>query len=112
MAFRWQADDGQFLVVFGSSLPHYLKKTRQSWTLSGKTFWIRACYAPDHVCVKLFLQMRKLHTLNKKDKIFLVLATMTLLTLVPITIHRMNSNDKGFADFTFGIILLLNMGMY
>ena len=26
MAFRWQADDGPLLVVFGSSVSHYLKK--------------------------------------------------------------------------------------
>ena len=34
MAFRWRADDGPLLVVFGSSLspsPHQLKKC-QSWT--------------------------------------------------------------------------------
>ena len=54
MAFRWQADDGPLLVLFGSSLPSYppppppQKKTttknnpRQSWTPSSKIFWIRA----------------------------------------------------------------------
>ena len=31
MAFRWRADDGPLLVLFGSSFP-----------LSKKTFWIRA----------------------------------------------------------------------
>ena len=45
--FKWRFAGGpmmaHFLVVFGSSLPHYLKKKRcQSWTPSGKTFWIRA----------------------------------------------------------------------
>ena len=45
MAFRWLADDGSYLVVFGP-LAHYLKKPPKkrcwSWTPSGKTFWIRA----------------------------------------------------------------------
>ena len=27
MAFRWRVDDGPLLVAFGSSLPHYRKKT-------------------------------------------------------------------------------------
>ena len=27
MAFHWRADDGPLLVVFGSSHPHFLKKT-------------------------------------------------------------------------------------
>ena len=27
LSFRWRADDGPLLVVFGSSLPHNLKKT-------------------------------------------------------------------------------------
>ena len=44
MAFRWQADDGLLIVVFGSFLPSLAKKTRsQSWTPSDKTFWIPAC---------------------------------------------------------------------
>ena len=47
MAFRWRADDGPFIVVFGSFLPSSTKKQnkkkRQSWTPSDKTFWIRAC---------------------------------------------------------------------
>ena len=43
MAFCWWADDGPLLVVYRSSLPHYLeKKCCQSWTPSGKNFWIRA----------------------------------------------------------------------
>ena len=37
MVFRWRVDDGLLLVVFGSSLPHYLKKRCKT----GKTFWIR-----------------------------------------------------------------------
>ena len=61
MAFRWLANDGQLLVGFGSSPPPQKKKKNrkqiknkikkqkrktkrcQSWTPSGKTFWIRAC---------------------------------------------------------------------
>ena len=39
MAFRWRADDGLLSVLFGFSFP-FIKKDR---TLSGKTFWIRAC---------------------------------------------------------------------
>ena len=41
MAFRWWADDGPLLVVFGSP---YLKKTKhcQSWLPSEKTYWICA----------------------------------------------------------------------
>ena len=34
MAFRWRADDGPLLVLFGSSLP----SSCQNWTPSGKTF--------------------------------------------------------------------------
>ena len=43
MAFRWWANDGPLLVVFGSSLPSSLKKKHQSWTPCGKIFWIRTC---------------------------------------------------------------------
>ena len=33
MAFRWRADDCPFIAVFGSSIPHQLKKKRyQIWT--------------------------------------------------------------------------------
>ena len=35
MAFRWRADDGPLLVVFGSSLPSSTKKPL-SWTPSDK----------------------------------------------------------------------------
>ena len=63
MAFRWRADDDPLLVILGSSLPSSTppppqkkkkkkkkkkaknkqnQKTRQSWTPSDKTFWIRA----------------------------------------------------------------------
>ena len=55
VAFRWRADDSPFIVVLGSSLPpsnktknkkkkkKKKKKRCHSWTLSDKTFWIRAC---------------------------------------------------------------------
>ena len=51
MAFRWRAVDGPLIVVFGSFLSSSLiklkkqqqKKRCQSWTSSGKTFWICAC---------------------------------------------------------------------
>ena len=43
LKFRWQADDGPFIVVFGSSIPSSTKKIHQIWTPSDKTFWIRAC---------------------------------------------------------------------
>ena len=43
MAFRWRADDGPLLVVFGSFLlSSTIKTKRQSWTPSDKSFWIRA----------------------------------------------------------------------
>ena len=46
-AFRWWADDGTLLVVFGSSLPlssHQLKQPKLSeLDPSEKNFWIRAC---------------------------------------------------------------------
>ena len=35
MVFRWQADDGHFIAVFGSSSPHQLKQNKR------KRFWIR-----------------------------------------------------------------------
>ena len=46
MAFRWRADDGPLIVVFGSSLPSSSttkKKRCQSRTPSDKILWIRAC---------------------------------------------------------------------
>ena len=43
MAFRWRADDGPLIVIFGSSLQSPTKKSCQSWTPSGKTFWICTC---------------------------------------------------------------------
>ena len=49
MAFRWRANDGPLLVLFRFSLHSYKeekkkrkKKRCQSWTPSGKIFWIRA----------------------------------------------------------------------
>ena len=38
MAFRWRADDGPLIVLFGSSL-----SLSKKWTPSEKTFWVRAC---------------------------------------------------------------------
>ena len=46
MAFRWWADDGPLLVVFGSSIPSSTKKKTLSilsWAPSDITFWICAC---------------------------------------------------------------------
>ena len=48
MAFRWRANDGTLIVVFGSSFPSWTenkrtKKTRQSWTPPDNTLWILAC---------------------------------------------------------------------
>ena len=43
MVFRWQANDGPLVVVFGSSLPSSTKNNCQSWTPFDKTFWICAC---------------------------------------------------------------------
>ena len=39
------ADVDQFIVVFGSLIPHQLKNTKsfRSWTPSDKIFWIRTC---------------------------------------------------------------------
>ena len=42
-AFRWRADDGPFIVIFGSSIPSSTKKNRYQRTPSDKTSWIRAC---------------------------------------------------------------------
>ena len=45
MAFRWRADDGPFIVVFGYSIPSSTKNKKHSqlWTASDKTLWICAC---------------------------------------------------------------------
>ena len=33
MVFRWQADDGPFIAVFGSTIPHQLRKNKYPiWT--------------------------------------------------------------------------------
>ena len=41
--FRWRADDGPFIVIFGSSIPSSTGKKRyQNVDPSDKTFWIRA----------------------------------------------------------------------
>ena len=44
MVFRWWADDGPFIAVFGSSILSSTKKNPkkhyQIWTPSDKTFWI------------------------------------------------------------------------
>ena len=45
MAFRWLADDGPLLVVFGFSLPSATKKICQSLDPSDKTVWL----CPRHV---------------------------------------------------------------
>ena len=44
LEFRWRADVGPHIVVFGSSLLSTTKKTKKTLKLdpSGKTFWIRA----------------------------------------------------------------------
>ena len=42
MAFRWRAEDGQLIVILGSTLPSSTKK-HVSWIPSDKTFCIRAC---------------------------------------------------------------------
>ena len=47
LTFRWRADDGPLLVLFGSSL--ISSKRCQSWTPSGKTFWISPCPAESFV---------------------------------------------------------------
>ena len=45
MAFRWRANDGPLLVLIGSSLPlsPHKKNHCQSWTSSGKSFFIPPC---------------------------------------------------------------------
>ena len=40
MAFRWLADDGPLLEVFGFSLPSATKKICQSLDPSDKTVWL------------------------------------------------------------------------
>ena len=40
MAFRWRSDGGPFIAVFGSPIPHQLKRDQRP--PSDKTFWIRA----------------------------------------------------------------------
>ena len=44
MVFRWQADDGPFIAVFGPSIPSSTKKKKryQLWTPCDKTFLICA----------------------------------------------------------------------
>ena len=46
---KWRFADGQFIVIFGSSIPTSTKKNKNKkktryrfWTPSDKTFWIRA----------------------------------------------------------------------
>ena len=56
--------------------------------------------------------MRKPKTFAVKDRVFLVLAGITLLALLVITIQRLVTFDSGTADFTFGFILLLNTCKY
>ena len=43
MAFRWLADDGRLLVVFGSSLPHFLKKN---------VVRVGSAHTNDHTCAR------------------------------------------------------------
>ena len=44
MVFRWRADDGQLIMVLGSSHPSSIKKIPcQSWIHSDKTFCTWAC---------------------------------------------------------------------
>ena len=51
MVFRWRADDGPLIAVFGSFLPSSAKNEKrrkktiicQNLTPSGKPFWIRTC---------------------------------------------------------------------
>ena len=38
MAFRWRADDGPFIAVFGSSIPSSTENNYLIWTPSDKTF--------------------------------------------------------------------------
>ena len=40
MAFRWWADDGPLLVVFGSTLPASTKKSFRVYPPLAKLFWI------------------------------------------------------------------------
>ena len=58
MAFHWWADDGPFIVIFGSSITSSTKKIikknkkkrYQIWTPSDITFWIRACIVRQTGC--------------------------------------------------------------
>ena len=43
LAFRWRADVGPHIVVFGSFLLSTTRKKTSKLDPSGKTFWIRAC---------------------------------------------------------------------
>ena len=52
MVFCWQANDGPFIAVFGSSIP---PSTENFFFIkfgppSDKTFWIRPCATSLHIC--------------------------------------------------------------
>ena len=43
---RWRADDGQLIVVFGSS---FSSSTKKRWNASDKIFWICAWYKSENL---------------------------------------------------------------
>ena len=48
MVFRWRANGGRLIMVFGSSHPSSTLKKQQhchGWTPSDKIFWIRTSFA-------------------------------------------------------------------
>ena len=90
MVFRWQANDGPLIVVFGSSLSSSTKKKQcQSWTPADKTAWIGAWeqFCQDILLSVLFIQVfdeawsnirlifinQKLFFINQKLQLFLFL---------------------------------------
>ena len=97
MAFRWRADDGLIIVIFGSSLPSSTKKptpppkkkkkkkkknnNKKEMDPLWKTFWIR-------VCIRLFLDrhyMRKVRTQIRLQISLLSMVTFFFyLVLLPL----------------------------
>ena len=49
--------------------------------------------------------------MEKREIVFLVLATLSILGTIPMTIYRL-ANIIDESDSTFAILLLVNIGLY
>ena len=49
--------------------------------------------------------------MEKIERVFLVLATLSILGTIPMTIYRL-ANIIDESDSTFAILLLVNIGLY